>query len=514
MRIGLVALCLLALVGLPRVGCGLPLTEYRAGPGPGDTLELFVSGSSAQDSTLQRLFRLICMPGSLDVYRVDGARLFFCNLRGGAEGLSGFAAGQKVAFHKSSVGGSGGGVGPLIQRTPVNFLNVADLRSQQEQRCPASRREVHAAEGALIAYTEYGCSNPNPDAHIPDAGISDVEPQFFLDAYHLAPNAVDVLSVHNANAFIFGIPVSLNLRDALQSAHFSQRDVCHPNNPHHADLVEGNGGLRVKRGESEACMPSLSRAQLSGMFAGTLADWSEIVTARGVPLASRDPNTRQMFAPAGVTAPSDDRVYVCRRVATSGTQAAYEMFFLNRRCTAGVTPFITSGDNVFEGSVTSDVQSCLSQLSDRNVWAVGILTTESVEAIGKDKWRFIKMDGVAPTLLNTFNGRWPFFVEQSYQWRAEQSELPLRGPKLALMSQIGLRLGNPGIIRDLNHGFRHAWGSAGAMALSDPGVNAPPMPRPGHPVDAGMLYDNPVLAVRHDTHNCSAILAQFPTELP
>lgn len=511
MRTGFVALGLLALVCFPRDALTLPLTEYRPGD---DMLELFVSGSSAQDNTLQRLFRLICMSGSLDVYRADGVRLFFCRLQGGARGLPSFTEGRKVAFQKSSIGGSGGGVGPLIQRVPVNFLNVADIRAHQEQRCPANRRELHATEGDLIAYIEHECTNPNPDPHVPDAGISDVEPQFFLDSYHLALNAVDVLSVHNANAFIFGIPVSLALRDALQAAHFSRQDPCHPANPHYEDLVEGSSGTRVKRGESEACMPSLSRAQLSGIFAGKLADWSEIVTAQGFPLASRNPRTGQVSAAPGIKAPSDDRVYVCRRVATSGTQAAYEMFFLNRRCTGGVTPFIASGDNVFEGSVTSDVESCLGRLSDRNVWAVGILTTESVEWIGRDKWRFIKMDGVAPTLLNTFNGRWPFFVQQSYQWRGEQSELPLRGPKLALMAQIGQRLGDPAIVRDLNQGFRHAWGNAGVMALSDSGMNAPLRPRPGHPVDAGMLDDNPVLAVRHDTNNCSAVLAQYPTVLP
>lgn len=511
MRTSLLALIMMS-VDLAGTCDALPLSDYRAPSS--DLLELFVSGSSAQDATLERLSRLFCAADSLDVYRADNVRLIFCRLRGGPGGLTGFAAGQKVAIHKSSIGGSGGGVGPLIQRSVVNFLNVTDIRTHEEQRCPADRRTMFGAEGALVAYIEHQCSNPNPDTHVPDAGISDVEPRFFLDAYHLAPNAVDVLSAHNANAFIFGIPVSLNLRDALQAARFSREDGCNPSNPHYLDLVEAPPGNRVRRGESEACMPSLSRAQLSGIFAGAVADWSEIVTSQGFPLASRNPRTRQISGPPGVTPPSDDRVYVCRRVATSGTQAAYEMFFLNRRCTPGVASFVDGGDNVFEGSVTSDVESCLSRLHDRNVWAVGMLTTESVESIKRDYWRFIKMDGVAPTLLNTFNGRWPFFVEQSYQWRGERSEQPLQGPKLALMAQIGLHLGDPAIIRDLNQGFRHAWGSAGMMALSDPGLNAPSTPRPGHPVDAAVLDRNPVLAVRHDTNNCSAVVAQYPTLLP
>ena len=59
-------------------------------------------------------------------------------------------------------------------------------------------------------------------------------------------------------------------------------------------------------------------------------------------------------------------------------------------------------------------------LADKNVWAVGILSTESVET-DNDRRRFIELDGVAPTLCNTYNGRWTFFIEQSYQWRNERS---------------------------------------------------------------------------------------------
>ncbi len=129
-------------------------------------------------------------------------------------------------------------------------------------------------------------------------------------------------------------------------------------------------------------------------------------------------------------------------------------------------------------------------------------------------WRFIKMDGIAPTLLNTYNGRWPFFVEQSYQWRNEHSDQPLQGTKLVLMAQICLQLGNPEIIRDLNRGFRHVWGSAGLMALSDASSSGPPTPSPGKPVDQKAIDDHPILAVRHDSNNCGAVVAQYQTVLP
>ncbi len=508
MDVHLIRLTAALVVCLPALGWCLPLSEYRAQKG--DTLDLYVSGSSAQDNTLQRLFLLLCEPNSLDVYRTRSrdVRLFFCRMKSGSSALSGVPEGQKVAFHKSSISGSGSGVGPLIQRTPVDFLNVMDLRAQFDTRCPPTMRVRHDSEGALTAYNEFECTNPTPDHQIPDAGISDIEPRFFLNAYHLAPEAIDVLSVHNANAFIFGVPVNRNLRDALQGARFGKTDACNPANPHYSDLVTGNQGVPVKRGELEPCMPSLSRAQLAGIFSGLITNWGQIVNSQGYALAAKNLRTGQIISPPGVRPPSEDRVFVCRRVNTSGTQAAYEIFFLHQRCTPGVRPFVESGDNVFTGSVSSDVQSCLTQLDQRNVWAVGILTTENVESVQDDRWRFIKMDGIAPTLLNTYNGRWPFFVEQSYQWRNEHSDQPLQGTKLVLMAQIGLQLGNPEIIRDLNRGFRHVWGSAGLMALSDASSSGPPTPSPGKPVDQKAIDDHPILAVRHDSNNCGAVVAQ------
>ncbi|HMD73864.1 MAG TPA: hypothetical protein VKG05_08405, partial [Steroidobacteraceae bacterium] len=125
------------------------MSDYHAQPG--DTLDLYVAGSSAQDNGLQRLFRLICAANSLDVFRSSGGnvRTFFCRTKSGPGALPGIPEGQKVAFHKSSTAGSGSGVGPLIQRTAVEFLNVVEIRAQFDQRCPPDKRTQHPTEGDL-----------------------------------------------------------------------------------------------------------------------------------------------------------------------------------------------------------------------------------------------------------------------------------------------------------------------------------------------------------------------------
>ena len=508
------ALALSCALGFGSDGCqALALGEYQAKPG--DTLDLYVAGSWAQDNTLQQLLQLICETDSLDVYRAPGryVRLFFCRMKSSQASLAGLPPGQKIAFHKSSIAGGGSGVGPLIQRTPVEFINVEDLRDHLDDRCPAASRMKHAGQGDLSGFTEYECLNPTPRFEVPDVGMSDVEPKFFLNPFGLGPSALEALSVHHPSALIYGVPVSLGLRNALQSARFAKSQPCNPANPHYAERVAAGHGSHVARGETEECMPGLSRVQLAGVFSGALTDWGQIINPEGYPLAAKTRQPGRFTSPPGVRAPSDDRVFVCRRPNTAANQAAYEMFFLNQRCASGDSPFVQSGDNVFQGAVTGDVRSCLAQLDQRNVWAVGILTTENVESVPEDHWRFIKMDGVAPTLLNTYNGHWPFFVEQSYQWRNDRSTQPLQGPKLALMVHIGTQLGNPAVIRDIDREYRHAWGSAGVMALSDAN-RIPPLAGPGAPVNEAAIEENPTLGVKHDAGNCGALIPHFPTAMP
>ncbi len=317
----------------------------------------------------------------------------------------------------------------------------------------------------------------------------------------------------SVNAFIFGVPVDLGLRNAPQAARFPRGDPCNPANPRYSDSVGVDSDTRAKRGETEHCMPGFTRAQVAGIFAGTITEWGQLLTPAGYPLAKKDPATGQIVVPSGVEAPRDDHVKVCRRVDTSGTQASYEMFFLNQRCATGVHPFVNNGPQIFLGSGTADVKACLNQLDQQKVWGVGIMSTENVATSAEDRWRFVKMDGVAPTLLNTFSGRWPFFVEQSYQWRNDQSERPLKGPKLAFMAQIALQLKNPAIVRIIDRDFRHPWGNAGVMSLSSAGL-PPRHASPGSPIDAAAITEFPVLAVTHDGNNCGAALAEYPTTLP
>src|SRR5262249_40202488 len=155
-------------------------------------------------------------------------------------------------------------------------------------------------------------------------------------------------------------------------------------------------------------MPTLARSQVAGILAGTIRSWDDFFDSHGAAL------TRSAFLAPGPPADVDasgaspgayrpDRttgaaIYVCRRIVSSGTQAAYETHYLRARCQENAPQFVlpndgsdlrTGGDptklvrvahprgTVFAGVGTGDVRECLDAHHHFNRWAVGLLSTEN-----------------------------------------------------------------------------------------------------------------------------------------
>ncbi len=160
----------------------------------------------------------------------------FCTVTGGGWGLSSI---YKVLFHIRTEGGSAMGVLPVVNRTPLEYMLV------HKDNCTETVNGSHV----------WHCTYPTlyPGTHIPDAGISDVEPGMFV-----APNVppgftpwdaanASKLITNTPTGVVFGITVTVKLRNALQEARFGKGTAC-----------VGN--------ETEACMPSLSREQIASHF--------------------------------------------------------------------------------------------------------------------------------------------------------------------------------------------------------------------------------------------------------
>jgi hypothetical protein len=372
------------------------------------------------------------------------------------------------------------------------FLDLAKLLPTET--CQSGGAVKGTAE--LSAYTNHtGCDGAAKLAR-PRAGLSDVNPE-------LVGGVSAPLTVRPQNQIVWGMPVSKNLRNALQTIQ---------------GLVSSSVPHDDPSRDSEAAMPSLARAQVAALFSGAVRSWDEFYDSAGTPLTRsaslapgppRDPDASG--ASPGAYRPArgiGSTVYLCRRIETSGTQAAYEVHYLRERCVANALRFLTPNDgsnltsggevdrlvrisrpagNVFAGVGTADVRDCLDAHAQFNRWAIGLLSTENVGNNGNRKFRYIKVDGVAPTLLNAYLGRWPHVTEQSMQWRKSFDGSLTSAPEGRVLAFVATNLGLPRVLAALNSAFVHPWGQGGYLAPAGSPF-APPKP----PVTAEALRLSPV----------------------
>lgn len=133
----------------------------------------------------------------------------------------------------------------------------------------------------------------------------------------------------------------------------------------------------------------------------------------------------------GASAPGANKaVILARRVATSGSQASSNAFFLKNPCAGGASlaPAAASDSTstfiVTENSGTSDVKRTITTASGANDFAIGVISAENDwrtdlnAAPTQAGYRFVKLDGVHPEAGDVANARvtaatgaYPFHME-------------------------------------------------------------------------------------------------------
>lgn len=385
------------------------------------TVKVYMSGATALRNVIGGLFTQHCS-GDLDVYysgigtfsgvsfaaNGDAHRVYTCTMTDSSPILPG----KKVALFKSDLGGSGQGVFPVYFEADRNFLNL--------NTCGARAATV----------PNYVCTGEQ--VQVPMAGISDVEPGLFkgpnvppddptYPADGLSDDQLAELAVTPLFQTVFGVAVSKNLRDAMQTAQ---------------GLTTGS--------EDAAQQPSISQALATSYFAGVLADpanglgWQPLVGSAD-PLAAT-------------------RVNVCRRVNGSGTQASANAQFMQFPCNgsaktpadasysdAGLVNDITNaGPNgnlfVFEGSSTGNVISCLNTAQANGAYAIGHVSKEN--APGSANWRHVKLDGIAPSRDAVRSGLYSYFFESTMQWKSAKFDT-LAADQQDFLLQFAAEAGKP-----------------------------------------------------------------------
>ncbi|MFI3199048.1 MAG: hypothetical protein QX196_12090 [Methylococcaceae bacterium] len=450
---------------------------------PVDTNILYLSGASAAEKFIEGVMTNSAVPAadricdtSKKVYKFQdtaGTSQYAYLCERATTNASVPSNKANILIYKRSAGGSAFGVSPIIAEAngdtaaaTIEFLKITSS-------CTVTTPAVAGTTLGIIKCAYDAADATKYVTHIPDFGISDVDPAQFsgdnapLNAATGTPydsvtsDDVAKLTVKSASALAFGVPVTKHLYFALQAAQKSTGAVP-------SSCVVGD--------ETEACMPSLSSAQIASIHAGTIIDWNQLkVGTLGL--------VDWVAANAPTYSPGAANLHTCRRENGSGTQAQSNIKFLGNPCASvGLIPApdavvqgFAEGDGVamvHENNSSGIVDECLNELQDGTNtvgtafdntygvrWAVGIQSLEKKTAAAS-KYRFVKVDGVAPTLANVVNGKYRDWAENTFQYGTAHvfSSNSAENTALKALTEAVIKSsGAPEVMAKLNTGFGHTF---------------------------------------------------------
>lgn len=358
-------------------------------------VEIFMAGATAQQKNLPTILKEgtgLCQAGTLDIYYDDNAvfggsaagsnyRAYSCTLRA-ASPVPAALQNKTFLLHYRLVGGSILGINPLARAQAISRLAV-DTSS-----CAGAR------SASVPNYKCISLANA-----VPDLGLSDQEPQVFVGDPNLpdgetalAASELSKIKVQALMGILFGVTMSDNLYQALQ-----------------AQQGKTVGDF------SDAQRPTISSAQ-----------YTSIITANGGPY-----NT-DWTALLGTDHPP---IRVCRRIKGVGQQIANNALWGGYPCSPSALLPSTAADSVpgqyevVENNLIPDMRACLKAANTAGTYAIGALWLDNTP----DGWHYTKIDGLSPLVSEATAGRYPFFQEETAQYRLQtvNGVLPPSGNKLS-----------------------------------------------------------------------------------
>jgi hypothetical protein len=272
---------------------------------------------------------------------------------------------------------------------------------------------------------------------------------------------------------------------------------------------------------SEGCMPNLNRQQIASIFTGRITSWGQVkiidkrqnfaaattdICGNAV-AAGPNPNYNVVYkltdfdrmSPAclpkgtdgtvnptptfgaGVAsgaANSNANLLMCRRTQGSGSQTIFNQVMMNINCANSGETTVTTGTTVSLQGGSGGVETCLAGANDAAAgsatakWAIGLISTEfnSLTATTPRNYKFIKIDGYAPTLVNAANGRYSYWAETTWLWNAASATAVnpvaslVNANQLAVIGALANANTKVNYIVSANTAFEHAFGQAGLLA--------------------------------------------------
>jgi ABC-type phosphate transport system substrate-binding protein len=353
---------------------------------------------------------------------------------------TGLPAGTRILLIKRDRGGSGVGVGPVQTKGTDTNSGLLDFLTVTPAVCGIAvtagvngAPEIANPDGGSVPVI--GCAATYTTNAYAEIGTSDIEPNKFfgINTPNIGTVSAPVLVPYRTKAdrqfqeqaslaaLTFNTPVSLSLYRLLQAEQFAGT-VCDPDNNAFNDLTAAAGDRTdTTNAESEACMPSLTRQEIASLFTGRIVQWQALLEADGTTLDNIGTDPALTGLP----------VQICRRVEGSGSQATINALVMNWPCDANRTDLSldivnprtapASTATLVLNSGSGDVDNCLNNFdaSTTNPYAIGLLSVEGRNNNNLRNWRYIKIDGIAPTLRNIHAGDYWLWAQQSCQRRRD-----------------------------------------------------------------------------------------------
>lgn len=485
-----------------------------------------VSGATAPKDTLLAVIRTqICDAGTVDSFSNGTHDAIFCTVSNKAAtatlpAISGLPGSRKILFLKNN-GGSGTGAGAV-----QNNLGVDVYVPTSSANCLASGANNYiSCTGSLTKIA-------------PDWGISDVEPTIFVDQLAppsseggpYVPGGPALVGINAGDPPVslpglgFGAVVTRSMYMALQHVQFPASSACNPapngggddvktakrtdedNDGTPDGLVNGADGIKDayqvkasdvttppaervggphRKGDTRECMPNLAKDEFAAMLAGDVPTLSELTVSGG-----NDLQTANAGFPWET---SDGNLYVCRRRSGSGTHAQTSIFFLRTQCDVNGRTMATQIElpgQLFEAISSGNLDNCLTAVdlgdatssssivpnvpsSDGKRYGIGYQSVEKNSDFS-GSYRFIKIDGRAPTLQEMHAGNYLNFGELTMQKRAPEAYNQVPASDTAAVSRmfarVAIAMSDPaGVVALNNLGlFQHPFGQAGFLIAPDP----------------------------------------------
>lgn len=483
------------------------LTPWANGA-PNITIRL--SGAVAVNKAYTQVVTdILAAPNSLDTFNDADAVTGSVGSNWTAHYFSGNAnlgaglAGKKILLVRRTRGGTGYGVIPQISSIPLEHLNIVGLPASAwiadgtkawkqtiSSANAAKYLRKNVSDGGILAVDPNSVLKPGTDDY-PDQQVELTtglpETVWPLNLTQINPAAFTMIPT---SGLVYGVAVTLDLYKVLQAA--QKRAGSLP-----GSVVIGN--------YSETDMPNLNRGVVASLLAGKIGAWDQIKI-----VDKTDGNTvktlldSDILADAGVSAPYKESTtgsnltpvaLGLRNNGAATSVLAYSVFLNYPAAKNAFRPAAKTENNPVDedaslpivkepiiisdtGALLKDWQNGTNILNFNNVvdgaafakrWGIAINTADkntSVTATGTggDPWRYIRIDGYAPTLENVAAGVYNYWSEGVVLYRTAKPADLSWALKTKLMKTLAEGLGSPAIAGKAV--TTQAWGKTGSFATT------------------------------------------------